>query len=39
MRVAKRLQINMYLRAVEYIDFMKDAPEMVFPVAWLNEVG
>ena len=38
MRLAKRLQINLYLRPVEFISSLSDVNTLVFPVAWLNEV-
>ena len=38
MRIAKRLQVNMYLRPVSGIASMADIDTIVFPLAWLNEV-
>ena len=38
MRIAKRLQINIYLRPVKNIKSMSNISEIIFPVAWLNEV-
>mgnify|MGYP001791271975 CR=1 FL=1 len=38
MRIAKRLQINFYLRPVKNIKSMSNISEIIFPVAWLNEV-
>ncbi|XP_067929116.1 lysosome membrane protein 2-like isoform X2 [Watersipora subatra] len=37
MRLAKRLQINMYVRQVDYLPVLADVDEMVFPIVWLNE--
>lgn len=39
MRIAKRLQVNMYLKAVSGIKSMANIDPIVFPLAWLNEVS
>ena len=39
MQAHKRIQINVMLKKMPFIDAFKNVPEMLFPVLWADEVA
>jgi len=39
LEVAARLQLNLYMAPVEYIDHFHHVPEMLVPIVWFEQIA